>query len=55
MRALISVVIALLAVSLGGCSSSPASSFYRLKRDTTLTAMGAPAPLYVSFVPSGRG
>lgn len=50
-RALIPVVIALLACLLGGCSSSPASSFYRLKPDATLTAMGTAAPLYVAVSP----
>lgn len=50
-RALISVAFALLAVSLGGCASSPASSFYRLKPDVTLTTMGTAVPLYVVVNP----
>ncbi|MEM5310491.1 PqiC family protein [Paraburkholderia sp. JHI869] len=50
-RALISVVIVLLAVLSGGCAHTPSSSFYRLKPDTTLTAMGAAAPLYVVVNP----
>ncbi|WP_233804967.1 PqiC family protein [Paraburkholderia sp. HP33-1] len=50
-RALAPLVIALLAMWLGGCSSSPASSFYRLKPDATLTTMGAAAPLNVVVNP----
>jgi uncharacterized lipoprotein YmbA len=44
-------VIALLAVSAGGCGSSPTSSFYRLKPDATLTTMGPPVPLSVVVNP----
>lgn len=50
-RTLILVVIALLGVSLGGCASSPASSFYRLKPDATLTVIGTVAQLYVVVNP----
>jgi uncharacterized lipoprotein YmbA len=38
-------------VLLGGCGSSPTSSFYRLKLDSTLTTMSAPAPLSVVVNP----
>lgn len=38
-------------VSMSGGCSSPTASFYRLKPDATLAAMGAPAPLYVVVSP----
>jgi uncharacterized protein len=50
-RALAPFVLVLLAVSLCGCGSSPAPSFYRLQPDTTLTAMGPSVPLYVVVNP----
>ncbi|WP_233865069.1 PqiC family protein [Paraburkholderia adhaesiva] len=50
-RAPASLVVALLAVSLAGCSSSPASSFYRLKPDATLTTLGTAVPLHVVVNP----
>lgn len=50
-RVLVPFVLVLLTWSLGGCGSSPASSFYRLKPDATLTSMGAAAPLYVVVNP----
>jgi uncharacterized lipoprotein YmbA len=50
-RALARFVVVLLAVSLGGCGSSPTSSFYRLKPDSTLTAMGDSVPLFVVVNP----
>ncbi|RQH04365.1 PqiC family protein [Paraburkholderia dinghuensis] len=50
-RALISGVVALFAVSLGGCTGSPASSFYQLKPDSTLTTMGTAVPVYVVVHP----
>jgi len=48
------LLMGLLAGLFGGCSSSPTSSFYRLKPDATLAAMGATntsAPLYVVVSP----
>jgi len=50
-RALAPLVIALLAVWLGGCSSSPTPSFYRLKPDATLTTTSAAVPLNVVVNP----
>ncbi|QBR01749.1 PqiC family protein [Paraburkholderia pallida] len=43
--------VVLIAGLAGGCSSSPTSSFYRLKPDATLTALGPAAPLYVVVNP----
>ena len=50
-RAHAPLVIALLAVWLGGCGSSPTPSFYRLKPDATLTTMSAAVPLNVVVNP----
>jgi uncharacterized lipoprotein YmbA len=50
-RALAPLAIALLAVWLGGCGSSPTPSFYRLKPDATLTTLSAAVPLHVVVNP----
>ncbi|MGF6936393.1 putative lipoprotein YmbA [Paraburkholderia sp. UCT70] len=50
-RALVPFVLVLFTMSLGGCGSSPASNFYRLKPDATLITMGTSVPLYVVVNP----
>lgn len=50
-RVLAFLAIVLFAGLSGGCGSSPASSFYRLKPEATLTPMGVVAPLDVVVNP----
>ncbi|WP_321945479.1 PqiC family protein [Paraburkholderia sp. J10-1] len=50
-RAPASLIVALLAILLGGCSSSPVSSFYRLKPDANLTVLSTAVPLFVVVNP----
>ena len=50
-RAIAPLFMALVAASLGGCGSSPTSTYYRLKPDAALSSMGTAMPQYVVVNP----